>query len=86
MSKKCVIEKYLYQSASAVKFVEIKKEDFFMIADLELKQLAIPKTETTTPITLADKVKRMAHCAIDAGIIDAVDWSAEIIRRLEETI
>ena len=46
--------------------------------------VAISKTETTTPITLADKVKRMAHCAIDAGIIDAVDWSAEIIKRLEE--
>ena len=45
----------------------------------------ISKTETTTPTTLSDKVKKMAHCAIDAGIIDAVDWSAEIIRRLEET-
>ena len=45
---------------------------------------AISKTETTTPTTLTDKVKAMAHCAIDAGIIDAVDWSAEIIRRLEE--
>lgn len=49
-----------------------------------INQVAIPKMETTTPITLTDKVKKMAHCAIDAGIIDAADWSAEIIRKLEE--
>lgn len=84
MSRKCIIEKYIYQSAQAVNDVHVKKEDFFMIADLALKQLAISKTETTKPTTLTDKVKKMAHCAIDAGIIDAVDWSAEIIRRLEE--
>lgn len=47
MSKKCVIEKYLYKSALLVNFVEVKKEDFFMIADLALKQLAISKAETT---------------------------------------
>ena len=45
---------------------------------------SLPKTGTVKPTTLADKVKAMAHCAIDAGIVDAVDWSAEIIRRLED--
>jgi hypothetical protein len=42
------------------------------------------RREATTLTTLTDKVKAMAHCAIDAGVIDAVDWSAEIIRKLEE--
>ena len=53
MSKKCVIEKYLYQSARAANFMEVKKEDFFMIADLALKQLAISKTETTSARALS---------------------------------
>ena len=35
-------------------------------------------------MTLADKVKQMAHCAVDAGITDAVDWSADIIEALEK--
>ena len=35
-------------------------------------------------MTLADKVKQMAHCAVDAGITDAVDWSADSIEALEK--
>lgn len=35
-------------------------------------------------MTLTDKVKTMAHCAIGCGLPGAVDWSAEIIGAIEK--